>query len=144
MQAILAKVGIAFEKESTSEEYSLGNPDLSYNARTQRLVIEDVKGLDAFGKMLGYKKNDELYAINGVELQTDKIREIITNYYTSLREGDEVYVTVYRPKFIRGHYKLKTLSAKATKVAVVRKNQISLMKDLSDSQKLTLKRWTNA
>lgn len=144
MQAILAKVGIAFEKESTSEEYSLGNPDLSYNARTQRLVIEDVKGLDAFGKMLGYKKNDELYAINGVELQTDKIREIITNYYNSLREGDEVYVTVYRPKFIRGHYKLKTLSAKATKVAVVRKNQISLMKDLSDSQKLTLKRWTNA
>ncbi len=144
LQAIFAKVGIAFTKESFTQEFSLGNPDLSFNAKTQRLVIDDIKGLDEFGKMLGFKKRDELYAINGVELTTDKIREVISNYYNNLREGDEVAVAVYRPKFFKGHYKLKILKANAKKVSVVRKNQITLMKDLTDLQKLTLRRWTNA
>jgi len=141
MEQILSKIGITFVKESMTEEFSLGNPDLGFNTKTGRLIIQDIKEVDEFGKILAYKKGDELYKLNGVEIRTDKIREIITDYYNNLKEGDRVTVEVYRPKFFKKKYKLVKLNATAKKVMVIRKNQINLMKDVNDSQKQTLKTW---
>jgi predicted metalloprotease with PDZ domain len=138
---VLDKVGIKFAKESVSDEFSLGNPELSYNQKTNRLVIESIKEMDEFGMLLGFKRKDELSKLNGVEFKPEKIREIITQYYDNLKEGDNVSVEVYRPGFFKGKFKKKTLTAKALKVRVARKNQITLAKEMSDIQKLTLKKW---
>ncbi len=138
---VLSKIGIDYTKESISNEFSFGGPDLDYNPQTQRLVVINTKNIDAFGKALAYKKGDELYKLNGVELKIDNIKEIIANYYESLKEGDNVSVEIYRPKNKKGKYKIKTLNAKAKKVIIIRKNQIALQPKLSDKQKLTLKTW---
>lgn len=141
---VLGRIGIKFASETVVYEYSLGNPDLSFNSETGRLVVEGTKDLDEFGKDLGFKNKDELYALNGKEIKVEKIREIISDYYNNLSDGDVVKIDVYRPKLRKGKYKLKTLRAKARKVKVIRRNQINLMRDASDKQKQTLKTWMGA
>ncbi len=141
MADILGRIGIEFLKEEVVYEFSLGNPDLNYNDETKRLFVEGIRDLDEFGKELGYKKGDELSKLNGQEIKLEKVKEMIGDYYGNLREGDKVTIEIYRPKMRKGKYKVKTLSAVAKKVKIVRKNQISLMKEISDKQKLTLKSW---
>ncbi len=141
MTEVLSKIGIDFVKESNVEEFSLGNPDLSYNQKTSRLVVESTRDMDAFGKELGYKRRDELYKLNGKEIKIEKMKDMITEYYSSLKEGDKVTVDVYRPKWRKGKYKLVTLSATAKKIKMTRKNHIGLSKDISEKQRQTLKSW---
>lgn len=142
MADILERVGIEFKKEHVVYEFSLGNPDLNYNEKTKRLFIEDASELDEFGKKLGFKKGDELYKLNGVEIKIEKVKEIISNYYENLNEGSTVTIEVFRPKKIRKNkYKLTVLTATAKRVEITRKNQIRLTPELSPKQENTLKSW---
>ncbi len=139
MAEVLDKIGIDFSKEATTYEFSLGSTDLNYNETTNRLFIENTSGMDEFGKALGFKVGDELSKLNGVELKIDDIKEIVTNYYEKLNEGDKVTIEIYRKKGKK--YKVKTLTATAKKVKTVRKNQISLKQQITDKQKQTLRAW---
>jgi predicted metalloprotease with PDZ domain len=144
MVDIFGRIGIELTKENVIYEFSMGNPDLNYNEATKRLFVEGTHDLDEFGKQLGYKKGDELNKLNGREIKIEKVKEIISDYYSHLKEGDKVTLEVYRPKMRKGKYKVKTLSATAKKVRIVRKDQISLMKDVSEKQKATLKSWISS
>lgn len=141
MADILGRIGIEFVKENVIYEFSLGNPDLNYNETTKRLFAESVRDLDEFGKELGLKKGDELYKLNGKEIRIENVKEVIGNYYENLKEGDLVKLEVYRPKLRKNKYKAKELSAKARKIKIIRKNQISLKQEVSEKQKATLKSW---
>ncbi len=139
MTEVLDKIGIDFSKESITYEFSLGSTDLNYNEETNRLFIASTTDMDEFGKDLGFKTGDELSKLNGVELKIDNIKEIITDYYEKLKEGDKVTIEIYRKKGKK--YKLKTLTATAKKVKTIRKNQLSLKQQLTDKQKQTLRAW---
>ncbi len=141
MAEVLDKIGIDFSKETITYEFSLGNADLNYNETTNRLYVESIDNLDEFGKALGFKKGDELSRINGKEIKIESLKEMINNYYETLKEGDKVTIEIYRPKGKKGKYKIKELSAVAKKMKTVRKNQIGLKKQLSDKQKQTLRAW---
>ena len=141
MEDVFSKIGIDFAKEAISYEFSLGNTDLDLNEKTNRLFVVGVADMDAFGKALGFKIGDELSKINGKEIKLDVIKELINNYYDTVKEGDKVTVEVYRPKGKKGKYKVKTLTAIATKNKVIRKNQIALKQKLSDKEQQTLKAW---
>ena len=141
MAEILNRVGIAFEKESKVMEYSLGNPDLDFNESTERLIVTGTKDLDAFGEALKLKKGDEFYSLNGTVFHLDNIRDIIEKYYEDVRDGQDVKLLVYRPTWRKGHYQMKTLSAKARKVEVTRINQISLLPEITEKQKVTMRGW---
>ena len=141
MASVLDKIGIDFSKEKTTFEFSLGNTDLNFNEKTNRLYVAGVADLDEFGKELGYNIGDELSKLNGKEIKMDRVKEIISNYYETVKEGDKVTVEVYRPKGKKGKYKHKTLTATAKKVKTIRKNQIQLKQKLSDKEKQTLKAW---
>lgn len=141
MENILGRIGIEFSKEAVVYEFSLGNPDLNYREDTKRLFVEGVSGLDEFGKALGYKKGDELNKLNGKELRIENVKDAIGEYYGTVKEGDVVSLEIYRPKMRKGKYKVKTLSATARKMKMTRKDQISLMNDVSEKQKSTLKSW---
>jgi predicted metalloprotease with PDZ domain len=142
MEDILARIGIVFTREAVSKEFTLGNPELSYNPATNRLLVTGVKELDAFGKDLGYKRGDELSTLNGTELKVENIRDIVSGYYENLKEGDVVKMDVYRPRKLRKKkYKKVLLEARAVKVESTRKNQISVAEEVSDKQKMTLKSW---
>lgn len=141
MADILARVGISFMKEEEVSEYTLGNPDLDYNSETKRLYVASIKSLDAFGKALHYKKGDEFSKLNGKEITIENVRNLITEYYQEIREGKTITIEVYRPGWRKSVYKVKTLSAKAQKIKMVRKNQISLMSEITDKQKQTMRGW---
>lgn len=142
MPDILGRVGIEFEKETVIYEFSLGNPDLNYNEVTKRLFVENASDLDEFGKELKLKKGDELNKLNGAEIKIENVKEVVGNHYSTVREGDLVKIEIYRPKkWSKNKYKVKTLSAKARKIKIIRKNKIGLMKEVSEKQKATLKSW---
>lgn len=138
---VLNKIGLDFEKEKISYDFTFGGADLNYNEDTKRLFVEDISGMDDFGKALGYKKGDELFKLNGRELVIEQAKEIVSDYYKTVKEGDLVTIDVYRPKKRKGKYKLTTLTATARKVKVVRTNQLTLMPDVSEEQGATLKSW---
>ncbi|MBI2722965.1 MAG: peptidase M61 [Bacteroidetes bacterium] len=140
MKVIFEMIGIDFIKESVSYEFSFGSPDLDYNTETKRLKVTDTKGLDEFGKALGFKTGDELSKLNGKELKISTLKETINDYYKNLKENDLVTMEIYRPKG-KGKYKIKTLKAKAIKVKVTEQNKISLKEELSEKQKQTLRAW---
>jgi predicted metalloprotease with PDZ domain len=141
IKEVLEKIGINFQKESITYEFSFGSPDLDYKEDTKRLVVLSIKDLDDFGKDIGFKVGDELSKINGKELQIDVVKEVIADYYDKLKEGDLVTIEIYRPKGKKGGYKIKTLKAKARKVKVVDYNKISVKESMTDKQKQTLRAW---
>ncbi|HQQ93595.1 MAG TPA: peptidase M61 [Bacteroidia bacterium] len=138
---ILERVGINFEKEQLSYEFSLGGADLNYNEKTGHLYVESIDNMNEFGKEMGFKVGDEWLKLNGKELKIEKVREIISEFYNSAKEGDKVLFDINRPKNKRGKYKSLQLSATARKVKVLRYNQISLNKDMTDHQREVLKSW---
>jgi predicted metalloprotease with PDZ domain len=139
MKEVFEKIGVDFQSESVSYEFSFGSPDLDFNNETKRLVVTDIKDLDEFGKDLGFKIGDELYKLNGKELTLENVKEIISDYYSNVKEGDKVTIEVYRPT--KGKYKVKTLKAKAKKVKIVEKNKIALKENITEKQKQTLRTW---
>ncbi len=141
IKEVLNKIGIDFAKESVSYEFSFGTPDLDYKEETHRLVVMSIKDLDEFGKDLGFKVGDELSKLNGKELTVEKVKQVIADYYDTIKEGDVITIEVYRPKGKKGKFKLKTLSAKARKIKIVEYNKISLSKDITDKQKQILRSW---
>ena len=138
---VLDKIGIDFAKESVSNEFSFGSPDLDFKEDTKRLVVMSIKDLDDFGKALRFKVGDELNKLNGKELKIDIIKEVIADYYENIKEGDKITIEVFRPKRKKGKYKIKTLSATARKVKITDYNKISLKQDISPKQKETLRSW---
>ena len=143
MTEIFARIGVNFMKEEEGLEFSLGNPELDYDESTKRLYIANTKELDAFGKAMGYRKGDQISKLNGKEMTLENVRDLITEYYETISEGSIVTMEVYRPGWRKSVLKVKTLSAKAQKIKVVRKNQISLMPDITDKQKQTMRSWVN-
>lgn len=141
---VLEKIGIDYSKEKITYEFSFGKPELNYNEQTKRLYVEDTDDMDDFGKALGFKRGDQLNKFNGRELTIDKAREIITEFYTSVKENDKVTIEVYRPKGKKGRLKEKTLTANAKKVKTIHKNQLTLKKDVSEKEAATLKSWLGA
>lgn len=138
---VLNKIGLDFEKEKVTYDFSFGGVDINYNEETRRLYVESTGGMDEFGKALGFKRGDELYRLNGKEMRIEGAREIVTEYYRTVKEGDIVTFEVYRPKKRKGKYKVKTLSAGARKVKSIRKNQLSLIENVTEKQSATLKSW---
>lgn len=137
---VLKLVGINLERERKEMRFTLGGMDVGYNDNTKRLVFLNVSKCDAFGKQFKFKEGDELYKLNGALVQIEQVQNTFANYYKSIKEGDEIWYEVYRPKR-KGKYKLKKLNGFAKKVEVVEKNIISLIKGIDEQQKQTLNAW---
>lgn len=141
MKEVMNKIGLEFEKEKVSYDFTFGGPSLNYNESTRRLFVDGIEDMDEFGKALGYKIGDEIYKLNGKEMVIEQAKDVVSEYYKSLKEGDKVIIEVYRPKRRKGKFKKIELTAVARKVKVVRYNQLSLMKDVTEEQGATLKSW---
>lgn len=137
---VLKLIGINLEKERKEMRFTLGGMDVGYNDDTKRLVFLNVKKCDEFGKQFKFKEGDELFKLNNTVVDMEQVQNIFAGYYQNLKEGDEVWIEVYRPKR-KGKYKLKKLNGFAKKVEVTQKNVISLIPGIDEQQKQTLKAW---
>jgi predicted metalloprotease with PDZ domain len=135
------RIGLNFEKEVTKYDFTIGVAKLNFNENTNRYIVGNDNELDDFGKTLGFKLGDELNTINGKQIKAETLRDIMKDYFKTIKEGDVVEIEVYRPKRKLGKYKVKTLKAKASKVKIIEKNQITSLNETTDKQKQTLKVW---
>ena len=106
----------------------------------KRLVIIDVSNLDAFGKEFGYKVGDELYSFNNRLLTLENAQEVIGDFMSKTKVGDELKIEVYR-KDRRGRSKIKELEGKVKKVKITENNIIDIIKDATDKQLIARTSW---
>ena len=132
LKQIFNKVGITFEKDVTVKEITLGGISLGFNPETQHLFISDMSKINSFGKALGYKVNDEIIAINGTQVDMDKVQEQLDEYQNTTQVGDKVEITISRKE--KGKVKEKKLKAKAIAVEKQKKFLIEFDANATDKQ----------
>src|SRR5690606_14619859 len=96
LEELLGKVGVTFKTNVTVKEVSLGGVAMSYNPETDKIFVMDTGNMDAFGKALGYKNNDDIISINGVNIGPDNVNAEISRLKNTLKTGDKVEVVVSR------------------------------------------------
>ena len=129
---LFSKVGITYKKDVTIQEISLGGVSLSFNPETQRLFVADMSNVNEFGKSLGYKTNDELISVNGVQIDMSKVEEQMDDFKKNTKAGDKVEIEVARKE--KGKIKNKKLKAKAILVEKSKKYLIEFNEKATEEQ----------
>lgn len=129
---ILNKVGINFKQDVTVNEATLGEISLSYNPETKRIFVMDTGNMNAFGKKMGYKNNDEIVSLNGIELTIKNAEEVITTFKKETKAGDKIEVVVARKT--KGTFKNKKLKGKAITVEKTKKYILEFNKEATTTQ----------
>lgn len=111
---LLDKVGVTYKTDVTVKEFDLGGVALGVSPESGRMFVMDASNVNAFGKQLSYKNNDEFVSLNGKDLTADNYREVLAEFKKNTKEGDKIEVVVSRTE--KGKTKNQTLKAKAIKV----------------------------
>ncbi len=135
-------VGITYLPEEYFERFSYGNVGLSYNPETERLVVEEIDNIDAFGVDMGYEPGDEIITFNGDSLNLGTLQTVMNNFFSTTEQGDKVKVEVARPK-ANGAFKIKKLKAKAIRVPDMRTHVLKEKETASPEAKSNMKQWIN-
>ncbi|WP_181306801.1 peptidase M61 [Rufibacter sp. XAAS-G3-1] len=93
---IFRKVGITYQPKGTQRRISLGRPTLGYDQASGHLMIASVENLNAFGKQMGYKAGDQLWQINGEDLNLRNFTDMINKHVMNGQEGSPITITVGR------------------------------------------------
>ncbi|RNI29360.1 peptidase M61 [Rufibacter latericius] len=93
---IFRKVGITYQPTGTQKRISLGRPTIGYDQASGHLVVASIENLNAFGKQLGYKAGDQLWQINGEDLNLRNATDIMNKHVVNAKEGTPIAVTVGR------------------------------------------------
>jgi predicted metalloprotease with PDZ domain len=138
-ETVFEKVGITYKKDVAIKEISLGGISLGYNPETKHLFVADMTNLNEFGKKLGYKVNDQIIAINGVELQAEKAQQQFEDYKNNTQVGDKVVVTILRKA--KSKMKNKKLKAKAITIEKNKKFLIEFNDKATEEQLMLRNAW---
>jgi predicted metalloprotease with PDZ domain len=134
-------VGVNFQPrvETKDSLFSMGRVGLSFNRETQRLYVSDISDLNDFGKALGYRLNDEIISINGIEITPLKIESYFKNFQDSSRAGEDFIVKVLR-KEGSGEGKITELKGVMVKSPIVKFNVLEFS-DTANPEQLTLRNY---
>jgi predicted metalloprotease with PDZ domain len=139
LKQVFEKVGISFEKDVTIKEITLGGVSLGFNSETEHLFVSDISKINAFGKALGYKVNDEVIALNGVKVDMEKVQQQLDEYKNTTQVGDKVEITISRKN--KGKVKEKKLKAKAIAIEKQKKFVIKFDENASEQEMNLRKAW---
>ncbi|MEQ9263083.1 MAG: PDZ domain-containing protein [Owenweeksia sp.] len=142
LKDLFASAGIEYHEELRLARISSGNVGYSYNFQTNRIRVEDVEDIDAFGLALGLEKGDEILEFDGQEVSLNNISDVLNDFYANTEVGDKVKVKIARPDG-DDDFKNKTLKAKAMLGEVIRKHDLRLMENASPAQLKMRKAWIN-
>jgi predicted metalloprotease with PDZ domain len=122
----LSFVGIdAGVKPSSEKEISFGNVAIGLNEVTNRLMVVNTDMMDDFGKVLGYKEEDEFIKFNGKKINLENAQQLIGTYFRTAREGDVLKIVVARKQLKTG--KTKKVKLRATVFPTIAPKQPELM-----------------
>jgi predicted metalloprotease with PDZ domain len=123
LEQVFSSIGVDFQPvvETKDSLITMGSVGFNFNKETKRLKVVDISGMNAFGKAMGYQKNDEIISINGTEMNLSTINNFFRNFQTSSKVGEELIVTVER-KNENGEGKIVELKGVLVKFPVIKYN----------------------
>ncbi len=123
---VLGWAGIKYAEELKIEINTLGQVGIGINEQ-QQLVIADVSNLNAFGKKMGYQKDDILISVNGGAMTLASYKDTMAQF-ERLNAGEEVTVVVEREG------KQLPLRAPVTKVSTSQEHVMTFTEETANSQ----------
>jgi predicted metalloprotease with PDZ domain len=131
--------GIKFTDRAERKVYSLGGIGLVPNSKGG-ISIAPTSPLNEFGKKVGYKGGDEVYAFNGLAITPANLNEVVGNLKSKMKEGDPFTVKVGRKNTSDGIDTL-TLSTTVSQVTEMDINKLDLMANPTADQQVVQKAW---
>jgi predicted metalloprotease with PDZ domain len=131
--------GIEFIPRREQQIFSLGNISMAPNSKGNISIAPPFKP-NEFGKKMGYKQGDEIYAINGKAITAQNLYEVVNEVKQGMKEGEIITVKVGR---INSNNTIDTvlLSTPVFKVTSLDVNKLALMANPTSKQQLVQKAW---
>ncbi|MFC0774372.1 M61 family metallopeptidase [Terrimonas alba] len=124
--------GVKYIPTEMSRSISLGGIGLTADS-LGRIVVNDVKAMDDFGKKMGYQLNDEVVSLNGETLTLGNAGNLIQKFFSNTKEGDPVKIEVRR-NTANGQPQLVTLTATALMVDKPKLHQLKFDEQATPEQ----------
>jgi predicted metalloprotease with PDZ domain len=137
----LELAGITFGKVSTEKSISFGGINIGLNAENNHLLVVNTAKMDDFGKALGYQEFDELVKFNGKKININNAQDVLTDYLSNAKEGDELKITVLRRTSEKPKGKKVKLKSTVFMVAEPNKFDLSPVKNPSQKQLQVRNTW---
>jgi predicted metalloprotease with PDZ domain len=137
--AVLEKVGVTLKKDVMLKEITLGGISLGYNPETKHLFVADLTNINKFGKKIGYQVNDEIIALNGVDVDVETMKQQLDDFKNNTEVGDKVELTIARK--VKGKMKNKKLKAKAITADRTKKFLIEFNENATEEQLKLRRSW---
>jgi predicted metalloprotease with PDZ domain len=131
--------GVQLIPRREQQIFSLGGVYIGPNSKGQ-IAINNPFAPNEFGKKMGYKAGDELYALNGKKLTIQNYNEIIDELKAGMKEGETLTVKIGRLN-ASNTIDTMTLSTPITKVTLLDVNKLVLMPDATPKQLLVQRSW---
>lgn len=133
--------GVKYIPMEMSRSISLGGIGITADS-LGRIVVNDVKKMNDFGKQMGYKLNDELVSLNGENLTLGNAGNLIQKFFTNTKEGDPVKIVVRRGD-AGSQPQLVNLTAPAIMVDNPKLHQLKFDKQATPEQLQLRSAWMN-
>lgn len=134
--------GIQFTPKGERKFFSLGGFSPGVNSKGQFFIQPQTK-LNAFGKKIGYKPGDEVYAFNNIYINQQNFAQVVDGIRKGMKEGDAFTAKVGRPNS-SGGIDTVVLSAKVEMVTEVELNKLQPVASPTPKQALVQKKWLTA
>jgi predicted metalloprotease with PDZ domain len=138
VEQVLDWVGISYMKEKLVTEVGLGKIGIRAN-ENQEIFIGSVSGMNAFGKAMGYMKDDVILSLNGKELNLSNAQFVFDNYVDNTKPGDMISMVVRRN--VEGEQKELTLTAAAIGNEVMEKHFLEMIEKPTQEQLKLRNKW---
>jgi predicted metalloprotease with PDZ domain len=135
LEQVFASVGVDFSPavETKDSAFTMGSIGLIFSNESNGLIVSDISNMNAFGKKMGYHKNDEIISINGLEMSHSNAQKFFRNFQTSSKVGEELVVVVKRIDE-SGAEKLVELKQPLTKTPIINLNVLKFSTSATDEQ----------
>jgi predicted metalloprotease with PDZ domain len=135
LEQVFNSVGVDFlpMAETKDSVFTMGSISLNFNNETKRLVIADIAGMNAFGKAMGYQKNDEIISINGLDMNQSTAPKFFRTFQASSKAGGNLIVVVKR-KDEKGEDKMVELKGAMVKVPIIKYNVLRFSETATTEQ----------
>jgi predicted metalloprotease with PDZ domain len=135
LEQVFNSVGVDYlpKVQTKDSAFTMGNISLSFNSETKRPMVSDISGMNAFGKAMGYQKNDEIISINGVDMNPSTAPRFFRNFQNTAKAGEDLIIKVKR-KDEKGEEKIVELKGVMTKAPVIKYNVLRFSDNASADQ----------
>lgn len=137
---VFEMVGLTYEEKRVEERITLGGISVGYNPTTNHLVVVNTDKLDAFGKKLKFKEEDEIITFNNRKLSLDNMKDVLGGFMENAKPGDKLIIEVLR-KDKKGNETIKELKAKVKPVKVTETDVIEVNEKATPQQLIARKTW---